>query len=111
MGYMNYERKDLRREIEKSKNNFPAHEGRRAYDYHTAAEELHRNLPDKYDVSAEMDIFRRRLGEMPTPDETTGLGRAQAAGIDRQRRKMFSLMDEIHNQIDGDIGKDDFERG
>ncbi len=106
MGYMNYHRRSLRDEINKSKGNHPARDSRAHYQFHDAANRLHKELPEKYDVTREMDVLRQSYSQMPTPDETTGLGRAQAQGIERQRKKMFGLMDEIRDQIEGDEGRE-----
>lgn len=109
MGYMNHERKILRQEIEKSRTNHPFSSGRNHYEFNVAAERLHQALPNEYDVSAHIDVFKRAYEQMPTPNEVTGVGRAQAAGIERQRKQLYSLMDEVKSQIDGNIGRDDFE--
>ena len=101
--YMNDERHRLHTEIVKSQNNHSAAGGRRHYDYNTAAGRLREVLPKKFDVTKELDVFSRAYGEMPAPPTSTGLGRAQAAGIEHQRKVMFSAIEEVRKQIKADF--------
>ena len=107
--YMNDERQRLHTEIIKSQNTHAATGGKQHYEYNVAAGKLSDALAKKRDVTRELDVFEFAYGQIPTPPETTGLGRAQAAGINRQRKVMFSAIDEVRKQIRTDFRGTDEE--
>lgn len=105
MNYMNEERQRLHHNLTRSQSNSSSHDMAHFGEYNMAVDRLKNVLGEKHDISREMDAVRSEHNRMPTPSQTTGIGRLQSIGIEHQRKEMFELMDQIKSQIKSDIMK------